>query len=790
MAQRDGVPPVIVMDGAKEQTMGSFRKKAKEMGARVKQTEPYSPWSNACEAAIRETKRGAGRKMTKARSPRNLWDHCLELEGFIRSHTALDQYELEGQVPETIMSGQTADISQFAEFGWYDWIVWWDTSSGFPEAKELLGRWLGPAADIGPAMTAKVLKQNGLTTYVSTYRLLNEHELANPEKIKEREEFDSAIRIKLGKPVSTDKDLAKIDSDAVTPQFDLYEDDVHPAQPLPDIDNATPEDLDNYVGAEVTLPIGGTMRMGKVKRRARNDDGEVHGTKNRNPILDTRTYDIEFPDGAYGEYTANTIAENMFSQCDAEGRQSILMDNIVDHKADNSAVKRADAFVVVNGRKSLRKSTKGWTLCIQWKDGSTSWERLADLKESYPVEVAEYAVTQGIEDEPAFAWWTHLILKKRDRIISAVNKRYHKRTHKFGFEIPKSLSRAKKIDVANGNTVWQDAIAKEMAAVRIAFKPLEEGQEPPVGYQYIESHMIFDIKLDGLQRKARYVAGGHMTDTPPVMTYASVVSRETVRIALTLAALNDLEVKTSDVQNAFLTAPCEEKIWTILGPEFGEEQGKKALIVRALYGLKSAGASFSRHLADCMRNLGYTPCKADRDLWYKAVTRPDDGYEYYAYILLYVDDCLCIHHDATTALEELDKFFMMKKGSIGDPDIYLGAKLRPVTLQNGVVAWGKSPSKYVQEACKNTELYLQKNYNGRKLLKKVSAPWPTGFESETDATPELNAELATYYQSQIGVLHWIVELGRVDIITEVSMLASQMALPRDTSRPSSLSSRI
>ena len=56
MAQRDGVPPVIVMDGAKEQTMGSFRKKAKEMGACVKQTEPYSPWSNACEAAIRETK--------------------------------------------------------------------------------------------------------------------------------------------------------------------------------------------------------------------------------------------------------------------------------------------------------------------------------------------------------------------------------------------------------------------------------------------------------------------------------------------------------------------------------------------------------------------------------------------------------------------------------------------------------------------------------------------------------------------------------------------------------------
>ena len=77
--------------------------------------------------------------MTKARSPRKLWDHCLELEAFICSHMALDQYELEGQVPETIMSGQTADISHFTEFGWCDWIVWWDSSSSFPEAKELLG---------------------------------------------------------------------------------------------------------------------------------------------------------------------------------------------------------------------------------------------------------------------------------------------------------------------------------------------------------------------------------------------------------------------------------------------------------------------------------------------------------------------------------------------------------------------------------------------------------------------------------------------------------------------------
>jgi hypothetical protein len=203
------------------------------------------------------------------------------------------------------------------------------------------------------------------------------------------------------------------------------------------------------------------------------------------------------------------------------------------------------------------------------------------------------------------------------------------------------------------------------------------------------------------------VAGGHMLNAPEVSVYASVVSRETVRIALTLAALNDLEAKASGIQNAYLCAPCEEKVYTILGPEFGEREGKKALIVRALYGLKSIGASFSRHLADCMRYMGYTPCKADPDLWMKIAIRPDDDFKYYAYILLYVDDVLCVAHNAVDEITKLDKFFPMKPGSIGDPDTYLGAKLKKVMLDNGISCWGMSPSKYIQESISNVEGYLR-----------------------------------------------------------------------------------
>ena len=154
-----------------------------------------------------------------------------------------------------------------------------------------------------------------------------------------------------------------------------------------------------------------------------------------------------------------------------------------------------------------------------------------------------------------------------------------------------------------------------------------------------------------------------------------------------LAALNALDVKYRYVMNSYITAPITEKVWTILGPEFVADQGKKALIVQALYGLKSAGAAFRTRLCICMKGLGYTPCLDDPDLWYKAEVRPDDGFEYYSYILCYVDDILVIHHDSLSILKRIDSYFQLKPASIGDPYIYLGAKVTKMNLANGTWRW-------------------------------------------------------------------------------------------------------
>jgi len=115
-------------------------------------------------------------------------------------------------------------------------------------------------------------------------------------------------------------------------------------------------------------------------------------------------------------------------------------------------------------------------------------------------------------------------------MIKAAKARYARRTHKFGIRLPNTVDEALVIDRETNTTFWFDAIQKEMKNVRVAFKFLEEGERIPVGFKWIRCHMIFDVKMD-ITRKARFVAGGHMTDPPSTLTYSSVVSRVVCELA-------------------------------------------------------------------------------------------------------------------------------------------------------------------------------------------------------------------------------------------------------------------
>ena len=293
-------------------------------------------------------------------------------------------------------------------------------------------------------------------------------------------------------------------------------------------------------------------------------------------------------------------------------------------------------------------------------------------------------------------------------------------------------------------------------------------------------HIVFDVKMD-FTRKARWVLDGHKTADPEGSTYAGVVSRESVRIAFTYAVLNGLDICAADIRNTYLQAPSSQKDYIICGHEFGEENvGKRALIHRALYGGKSAGRDFRNHLRSCMAFLNFKSCPADPDVWMRPAIK-SDGSTYYEYVLLYTDDALVISENPETILRnEIGRYFELKQESIGPPKIYLGGKVRRVELQNGSKAWSFSSSQYVQAAVDNVKNYLSREENKHlSMPKKADTPLTTSYRLELDVTPELNAEYSSYYQSLIGILWWIVELGRIDICLEVSMMSSHLALPRE-----------
>eukprot|EP00804_Cyclotella_cryptica_P015837 CCRYP_006340-RA/>CCRYP_006340-RA protein AED:0.27 eAED:0.33 QI:64/0/0/1/0/0.33/3/0/257 len=239
------------------------------------------------------TQEGAARKLTRSGAPQRLWCFALEYESYVRLHTTHDIYHLDGRVPETVVSGETADISPFYEFGFWDWVKFRDQGVAFPGNALVLGKYLGPSID----------------------------------------------------------------------------------------------------------------ELARVLHRKRDADGKAVGTAHHNPALDTRVYEVRFPDGRTEELAANVIAEAVYAQCDADGNQYVLLDAIMGYRKDPSvAVARDDQVTIVDGKKIIKRSTRGWELCCEWKDGSTSWQKLSDLKESHPLQVAEFAFAAQIADEPAFNW--------------------------------------------------------------------------------------------------------------------------------------------------------------------------------------------------------------------------------------------------------------------------------------------------------------------------------------------------------------------------------------------------
>jgi len=678
-----GVPSSLHSDDAKELMEGKFKDLCKDFHIPCTYTEPYSPWQNRAENAIRELKRHVRRKMIASRVPSRLWDFCVKWSSDVRNRTSSTRFVLDGRTPYEAVMGHTPDISSLATFNFYEPVWYIDQTSEFPKPKRKLGRWLGEAYDIGQAMCYWVLPISGIPIARSSVQPIPPEDLTTDDAVQELAALDKILTEKFGEPIRPE-DLSgydinnpDIDNEYITPLFEPME----PENAMPEADLWDAEAYDQYISAQVILPSGDSQLLGTVTARKRDAHGNPVGISNKNPILDTRIYKVTFPDGHSAEFSANTIAECLYSQTDSEGQQYALMDEILDWIQTNDAIDEHNILQIShNGNLHPRRTTQGYLLCVQWKDGSTSWEHLKDMKEAYPTRVAEFAVSQGIQNLPGFRWWVPQALKQKNRIVNNIKSRFKKKTHKYGIQVPANVEEAYQIDRETNTDFWHQAIMKEMRNNAVAFRFLEDGEQIPVGSTWIPFHMIFNVKCD-LTRKARFVAGGHWTQTSSQLTYSSVVTRESIRIAFLIAALNDLDILAADIGNAYLQAPAREQVHTTAGPEFGPSRvGQTVIIVRAMYGLKSSGAAWHAQLSETLHGMGFKPSLADPDVWYRAACK-ENGFEYYEYILVYVDDILAVSHKPNIIMKTIQKQYRLKEEPTA-PKQYLGAVIKQWNIPN------------------------------------------------------------------------------------------------------------
>ena len=504
-----GVPKSMMTDGARELTEGEWKRLCLKHNVHVKRTKPHSPWQNPAEASGGYMKRNVSRLMRSTNTPLRLWDYCWQYFAELKSHTATRNIYLDGRTPHEGIFGFTPDISELVRFSWYQWI-WYHEPTEKGTVK--LGRWLGPSHDIGQGLAYHILTKKGSVVTRSTVAPLSKEEKDMESTDVNMKEFQQSVQNELGNyesPTHNDVNQPNDNDDLYNLLFPLIDNGEIIAENkslAPDLDDMIIQDKikdEQMFGLKVQVPTSSNEFLeGVVTSRKRDSNGNVLGKFNNNPILDSRIFTVKIGEDQYHDFAANVILENLYEQVDDEGKSHSILKGIIAHRKGDEALSAEESwFEDGNGIRKKRITTKGWTFQVEWIDGSTSWIPLSLIKESNPLDTAEYVVSRGLESEAAFAWWVPRVMRKKSHIIMQIRHRVPKKSLKFGISVPSSVEEAIKFDRENGNSLWRDAINKEVKNVQVAFKIVENDSDLPVGSKLIPYHIIFDVKMD-LTRKA------------------------------------------------------------------------------------------------------------------------------------------------------------------------------------------------------------------------------------------------------------------------------------------------
>jgi hypothetical protein len=633
------------------------------------------------------------------------------------------------------------------QFTFYERVYFHEPSDKFPGTKEAMGHWLGVADNVGDALCFYILTDK-------THQVIERSVVRSASRPGQRG-FPTD-------PVIVDDTLSVSESVQTSGSMERE------IPPLRHHTEAQPA---------LTNPPPALRRSDRIRNRMMNHVRALEISPTTT-FISTVPIDIipEFPDAT--EYFAPdsrpSYELNGLDRFQREQLEYIVSLDTHNDRYDQDTHTWTPLFIYEH--KVCKRRHRRLLLKVGWTEGHYSWIDADPLRIQCPFLIIDYVNRQNLRAHADFRWVCDVSdgnIREYARAFAAVvNKDAPK--YKFGEIVPRNVNHALQIDAMNGNTDWQDAINKELKQIQDyrTFRYLRRG-EWLKDFQRIPYHIVFDVKFD-LRKKARLVAGGHLTSPPKEDLYSGVVDLMTVRIGHMLAAINGLQVCAADIGNAFLYGKTREKVYVIAGKEFGPDMAGAPLIIdRGLYGLRSSSARFHEHLSAKLRALGYRPSKADTDFWIKEF--PD----HYEYIATYVDDVLVYSKRPLDVIKLLQEDYILK--GIGIPRYYLGGDIMQLDgswSSNGSnVKTSLSAETYIDNAISKFEKAFSSD-TAPFTFRQYSSPMDPDYHPEADTTPPLNPRQATIYRGLIGAANWVVTLGRFDVAYTVNTLARYSMAPR------------
>lgn len=751
-----GAMDVLVSDNAAAQISDRVGEILRTLMIKDRQSEPHNKNQNYSERRWQDVKRMTEFLLNNVGAPASAWLLASEHVCFVLNHTASDK--LGGRTPIEWLLGYTPDITALLQFLFWEPVYYRVHTEQFPEPSEAVGRFVGISETIGNSMSYRILAQSGkLITRSSVRSAVKDRlyrniraELEAPDMAPKETNATATVKGQAMRVLNPEETVETVDEEEDEEVKDpirlrtLQEELGNGNKPLPEID------VMKLVGETfITLPNGDG-----VQSRAKITDINV----DEDTAVDREEYLLKFKCEVGETVFEEIMTYNRMLEWVAESKDKDQYHQIEDIR-DHRRVERRNKW----------DDHSSWEVNVGWKSGEAGWEPLNTVMEDDPITVSLYAEKNNLLQTPGWKRCKRYVKNKKilARMANQVKLRNYRNRpiYKYGVQVPRDHNEALWLDEKNGNTRWADAEKLEIQQLLSyhSFEDLGIGTPTPEGYQRIPCHFVYDQKVDG-RAKARFVAGGHRTSTPTDSVYSGVVSLQGIRIVTFLAELNDLELWSTDVGNAYLESYTSEKVVFVAGKEFGELAGHTLLIKKAQYGLKTSGRCWHDKLHDVLRDMGFNPSKAEEDIWMQ-----DKG-DHYEYIAVYVDDLMIASRDPKAIISRLEaKPNSFKLKGTGPVTFHLGCDY--FRDPDGTLCTG--PKKYIE---RTMEEY--KRMFGEYPSRRVSSPLEKGDHPEMDTSELLDEDGIRMYQSLIGTLQWTISLGRFDIATAVMSMSSFRVAPR------------